>query len=276
MNKKQSKRRRTSTRPRGTSRSTRVTRAFMRRKDDDFEPDDAFLFEARNFAYNPELLKVGEHMAKNHKDPAKRRRYQRIVEHAKDIRSYWNEQGVRMIKTMNAANQRFSKSVSGPASTSASTSTSASPWMAKVRPFVIPTLGAAAAYAGAALAPKVPESWVKYVHHPASLAVAAFLIVWFSTRNPQISTIIAISYLVLLHATVGHPLEHFNPTVVIPQCRNVKLIDLENSFSDKSKMIQSIQLSGIPLNTPVNDRTAPLIATYLVNAGFKVAGCAAV
>ncbi|KAJ3068138.1 hypothetical protein HK102_007246, partial [Quaeritorhiza haematococci] len=119
----------------------------------------------------------------------------------------------------------------------------------------------------------VPQAWTKYVQHPASITVVSFLIAWFGTRNPRISIALAISYLVLLHATIPESVEHFNPTVVIPQCRNVKLIDLENSFSDKTEMIQSVQLSGIPLNTPVNDATAPLIATYLVNAGFKVQGC---
>ncbi|KAI9206544.1 uncharacterized protein BJ171DRAFT_473082 [Polychytrium aggregatum] len=124
----------------------------------------------------------------------------------------------------------------------------------------------------------------QYAQMPAVQAVVMALILFIKNHDITMSLVIALAFLFLLHHITAvkqkkAQQESFSPmTSIIPGCLNVKMTDIYTSFAnDQEKMLQAIRWSQFPGNVPLTDEYAPLVATYLINAGYAIsaAGCGA-
>lgn len=130
-----------------------------------------------------------------------------------------------------------------------------------------------ASYAGL-LAPSLPPEANKWVAHPAAKILILSLILWTGNKDPALSMAISVAFLAILHLIGARDqTEHFEGphTAVIPGCLNFTVYDLIESFNDNmDELFRAMVIAKVPGNVQLSDDMAGLIATYLVNAGYKL------
>lgn len=129
-------------------------------------------------------------------------------------------------------------------------------------------------YAGLA-APKLPSQLLGLLDQPVFRVVILSLVVWTGTKDPALSLLIAIALIVSVNTFAGrNPFETFlieQNTNVNPQCLGVTLTDILQTFNgDSAAMRQALYNVGVPANIDVNDYSAPILATYLMNYGYQI------
>lgn len=127
-------------------------------------------------------------------------------------------------------------------------------------------------------------SLVPYNQFPAPLqnfykSNAVKLILAFSgtllyTSNSVLAVAVAIAAAIVAHfaAMFAEKFELISPTTdVLPGCANVTIPDLVALFNnDPEALKKALYVCNVPLNIHLTDGNAPLLATYLINAGKKV------
>lgn len=106
------------------------------------------------------------------------------------------------------------------------------------------------------------------------------LILWTGNQDPATSLTVALLFVMVLNVVNKKPLferfrvlERFDgpKTSIFPNCLNFTVYDLLESFkNDKNALLQAMLASRVPQNLKVVDENAPLIATYLINYGFRL------
>lgn len=129
-------------------------------------------------------------------------------------------------------------------------------------------------YAGLA-APKLPSQVLGLLDKPLFRILILSLVVWTGTRDPSMSLLIAVALIVSINTFAGrNPFETFlieQNTNVNPQCLGVTLTDILQVFNgDSAAMRQALYNVGVPANIEVNDYSAPILATYLMNYGYQI------
>lgn len=120
----------------------------------------------------------------------------------------------------------------------------------------------------------IPEPIKQLLNTPVSKLFLTFVGTYLLSQNVTQSLMISV-LVTLSFYLVKITMENFQiispDTNSMADCTDVKLKDLVNLFDGKKDELKRVMYaSGVPLNIPLNDRNAPLIATYLVNFGHKV------
>ena len=130
-------------------------------------------------------------------------------------------------------------------------------------------------YAGF-IAPKLPQDIQNWFTHPFFRIAVMSLIIWTANRDPILSVLIAVVFLIIVNLANGKKFwEGFEgpETAVYPGCFNITVYDLLESFNnDKNALLAAMQSSRIPMDVKLTDYYAPLIGTYLMNKGFILKG----
>jgi hypothetical protein len=128
-------------------------------------------------------------------------------------------------------------------------------------------------YAGY-VAPNLPPAASQWLAHPAAKVALLSLILWSGNKDPATSIAVAVAFLSVMHylgARDIHEAFEGPHTAIIPGCLNYTLYDLLDSFdSDPDKLYQAMVVAKVPGNVQVSEEMAGLIATYLINAGYKL------
>ena len=129
-------------------------------------------------------------------------------------------------------------------------------------------------YAGLA-APKLPLQILSLLDIAVFRVVVLSLVVWTGTKDPAMSLLIAIALVVSVNTFAGrNPFETFlieQNTNVSPECLGVTLNDILEVFNgDAAAMRQALYNVGVPANINVDDYSAPILATHLMNYGYQI------
>ena len=128
-------------------------------------------------------------------------------------------------------------------------------------------------YAGL-VAPALPPQIARWASKPLVKVLVLALILWTGNRDPGTSIGVAVAFLAVLHfAGARDRIESFEgpQTAVIPGCLNYTVYDLVESFNnDTDALFQAMVFAKVPGSLQLTDDTAGLIATYLINAGYKL------
>ena len=121
-------------------------------------------------------------------------------------------------------------------------------------------------------ADSLPREIRDVIEHPAMKITLTFLGVLTATKKFSSAVVLTLVVIGTFYALDAYR-ENFelaSPTPnVLPGCTKVTVQDLLNTVKDKNeKLLRKVMYeSGVPLNLGLNDKNAPLIATYLVNKG---------
>lgn len=130
-------------------------------------------------------------------------------------------------------------------------------------------------YAGMAK-PTLPQVVVNLFDKAWYRILVLGLILWTGNKNPSLSIAIALAFTVTMNMLAGRgALEHFEgpKTAIIPGCLDLKVYDLLAAYNgDKDALVEDMIRSRVPAQIRVDDDTAPLIATYLINHLGKTFG----
>lgn len=130
-------------------------------------------------------------------------------------------------------------------------------------------------YAGFA-APSLPEPVVKLFDFAAFRIFILSLIMWNTNNNPSLSLILAIGFVVSMNTLSGKQMfekfELIEPqSNILPGCLGFKMADLLKVFEeDEEALKKALVKVGVPYNLPLIDENAPLLATHLINFGYKL------
>lgn len=122
----------------------------------------------------------------------------------------------------------------------------------------------------------LPIEVVDFIKHPIVKTILIFSSSYVYTDNFYISLGFTLALLLLNYAlSMFNTQEGFK--IIWPEtdtylgCKNVTVKDLLELFDgDSAKLKKTMYESGVPLDLKLNDRNAPLIATYLINFGHKI------
>jgi len=120
----------------------------------------------------------------------------------------------------------------------------------------------------------IPENFQNILKSSVMRFVLTFTGVYLVSKDVKSSLLVSLVVFSSFHL-LKLAIEKFDiisPTFnSVPGCVNVKVDDLMDLFKgDKKKLKRVMYASGVPLNLKLNNKNAPLIATYLVNFGHKV------
>jgi hypothetical protein len=130
-------------------------------------------------------------------------------------------------------------------------------------------------YAGLA-APSLPKSISKLFDFAAFRITILSLIMWNTNDNPALSLMLAIGFVVSMNTLSGKQIfERFEliepQTNILPGCLSIKMTDLLRAFNEDPDALQKALIKvGTPYNLPLTDENAPLLATHLINFGYKL------
>lgn len=119
------------------------------------------------------------------------------------------------------------------------------------------------------LRPSVPNgmSWL-FDNFVARIAILS-LILWTSNKNPTMSLVIALAFVVTLNVANGKgAFENFEgpKTAILPGCLGLTMYDLLAAYNgDKDELVREMVRCKVPPQVKLNDEYAGLIATYIVN-----------
>lgn len=121
-------------------------------------------------------------------------------------------------------------------------------------------------------ATQIPVRYHWAFKHPLFRVAALTLVLWSSSNNFAFSLSVMTAYLVFIYF-FNKRYEGFTgfKTAIYPGCTNMTVTDLLESFDgSQENLVQAMQASLVPFNIVVNDDSAPLIATYLMNNNHKL------
>ena len=130
-------------------------------------------------------------------------------------------------------------------------------------------------YAGIA-APSLPAPVLKLFDYAAFRVSVLALIMWNNNGNPALSLSLAMAFIASMNTLSGKQLfekfELIEPQGhILPGCLQIKLADLLKAFDDDEAALKKALIHvGTPFNIPFNDENAPLLATHLINFGYKL------
>jgi len=124
-------------------------------------------------------------------------------------------------------------------------------------------------------APRLPMQMAALFDNVFFKMAVLFLIVWFASKDPAMSILLAVGFVVSANHLSGRKLlEAFNieqNTNVFPDCLGIKMNDLLQMFDgDESALKMALRNAHAPLSIEFNDDRAPLLATYLINYGYDL------
>lgn len=127
------------------------------------------------------------------------------------------------------------------------------------------------------LAPEVPQTVMTFFMNPVVKFFVFFLIVWINSRDTTLSLTVALIVVMIVNFVSGRALlEMFKveqDTDINPGCLGLKMKDILEVFNgDDEAMKQTLYNIQVPLNVPLDDENAPLLATYLMNHGYTLGG----
>ena len=125
------------------------------------------------------------------------------------------------------------------------------------------------------LAPEVPEGVMLFFQNPILKFFVFFLVVWVNSKDTQLSLTVALLVVIVINFISGRGLlEMFKieqNTNVHPGCLGLTMEDIREVFNgDEEAMKQTLYNIQVPLSVPLNDEFAPVLATHLINNGYKV------
>lgn len=130
-------------------------------------------------------------------------------------------------------------------------------------------------YSGMA-GPSLPEPITQLFDFAAFRVAVMALIIWTNNNNPALSVMLAVAFVIAMNTLSGKKLfekfELLEPTSnILPGCLNIKFDDLLKIFDgDLPSLKQTLVHIGVPFNLPLTDENAPLLATHLINYGYKL------
>lgn len=129
-------------------------------------------------------------------------------------------------------------------------------------------------YAGL-IAPALPPQVTVWASYPIVKVIVLAIILWTGNRDPATSLALAWAFLTILHliGAKDRLIEKFDgpQTAVIPGCLNYTVYDLVESFdNDTDALFRAMTFSKVPGSVQLTDDNAGLVATYLINAGYKL------
>lgn len=122
------------------------------------------------------------------------------------------------------------------------------------------------------VAAKIPVNFHWVFTHPLFSIAVLTTALWNSSKNFAFSFATISAYIVFMHY-LNRRYEAFTgfKTAIYPGCTNMTEADLLDSFSgSKESLVQAMEASLVPFNVIINDDSAPLIATYLMNNNYKL------
>ena len=129
---------------------------------------------------------------------------------------------------------------------------------------------------GAHFASVLPKTWLTYLNNVYVRILVISIILWLNHIDPVLSLVLALIFVSVINlANNKGILESFTwegpQTSIYPGCVNMTISDILESFgNDKDKLSQAIVMSKIPADVELTDYYAPIIATYLLYAGFNL------
>lgn len=124
--------------------------------------------------------------------------------------------------------------------------------------------------------PSLPENVMKLFDNPILRIIILSLIMWNTNGNPMLSIGLSVIFVIGLNLLLGKGIfekfEIIEPqTNILPGCLGLKLKDLLDLFGgDEVELEKALRVIGTPFNIPRDDANAPLLATYLINYGYKL------
>jgi len=147
-------------------------------------------------------------------------------------------------------------------------------------PYVLPALRLFLILYAAIIVPTLPSNVSWLFDNFAFRIVILALILWTGNQDASTSVTVAMLFVMVINLMNKKSLfERFRTferfegpkTAILPTCLNYTVFDLLESFqNDKNALLQACLVSRVPSNVKVTDEFAPLIATYLINYGFKL------
>lgn len=98
------------------------------------------------------------------------------------------------------------------------------------------------------------------------------LILWSSSKNAGYACVVMGAFIAFTYF-FNKRYEGYTgfKTAIYPGCTNTTQADLLDSFGgNRDKLAEAMQDSLVPFNIIISDESAPLIATYLMNHGYKL------
>lgn len=113
-----------------------------------------------------------------------------------------------------------------------------------------------------------------------SIVASGIAYVAFYKKDWKLALALGVGMMILINLINGKtPFEDFREgfdgpvNAIYPGCLNMTTFDLVRSFNhDKEALANAMLIARVPLDISINDYHAPLIATYLLNAGYKLVG----
>ena len=120
----------------------------------------------------------------------------------------------------------------------------------------------------------LPPNVKQIITHPVSKTIITFIAFYTITKKLYMSIGVTVVILSLFYG-LKNLKEHFElvwpQTNTYPNCSDIKVKDLLTVFDNNELSLKkAMYMCNIPLNISLNDLNAPLIATYLINYGYKV------
>ncbi len=121
-------------------------------------------------------------------------------------------------------------------------------------------------------ATQIPTRFHWVFSHPAFRVLVLSLILWTSSNNYVFSFSVMGAFTLFMYF-LNKRYEGFTgfKTAIYPGCTNMTVSDLLDGFNGSTEaLVEAMQASLVPYNIIVNDDSAPLIATYLMNNNYKL------
>ena len=124
---------------------------------------------------------------------------------------------------------------------------------------------------GSLLSPNLSPQSTEFLSTNVPIRIFLLVVTLFiGTKYPTIAVAVAFVFLMYLEQRKVEKFEGPN-TMIYPGCMKMTAKDLLESFdNEKDKLLMAMEQSKIPVNIQVSDYFAPLIATYLLNRGYKL------
>jgi len=126
---------------------------------------------------------------------------------------------------------------------------------------------------GVLAAPAFPKQYLYIFDNVIFKVVFLAFIAWTSHQDPLIGIATAIVFLLVIEEVNKYKIEKFEgpKSAIYPGCLNITVADLLESFNDnKEELLHAMTVSRIPFDVKIDDSSAPLIGTYLLNYGFAL------
>lgn len=123
--------------------------------------------------------------------------------------------------------------------------------------------------------PRLPPFLMNLFEFALFRVFVVFLMAYLATNKAGLSLVVAVSFMVVVNLLAGFGVtETFLPqqnTNTKASCLGVKMADISAMFNDDLQLMkETLYNAKLPNSIEFNDTNAPLIATYLINAGYEV------